>query len=377
VKIFIFTKDFPKKNFIGGAEIQAYLLAKYLTLKNHQIKYLVLKGKKGLAQTEIEGFKLFSLSSQQESDLKAIINFYQINKKEKPDLFFIRDFRYLFIFYLTCRFLKIPVIYNTTHINNCLPYPKKIKFSINILATLISAKAALIHFLNFKTLKKVHVITINRLHAEILKTKYNITATPIYNSMEDNYQKFKVAEKEDIIVWVANLKGRKRPEIFLQLAQELKETNFKFLMIGYLQNNIDLYKKLIEETQNFNPNFKYLGGQAVEKVDEILAKAKIFVNTCLPEGFGNNFIQAWLNECPTITLDFDPDDIIKNNKIGFHSASYEQLAKDTKFLITNENTRAEMGKHAREFALKNHLPKNNVLKYENYFLSIINKKQHD
>jgi len=374
MKVFIFTKDFPRNDLIGGAEIQAYLLAKYLSQKNHKISYLVLKGEKGLAREKVDGFELIYLASQKEKIFKAIANFRKVCRQEKPDLFFIRDFRYLFIFSLACRFLKIPLVYNTTHINNCLPYPKKIRFSLNIPATLISTKAALIHFLNFKTLKNVHVITINRLHAQILKEKYKVPATPIYNSMEDNYQRFKVAQKENLIAWVANLKSRKRPEIFLQLAQELKETNFKFLMIGYLQNSIDFYKKLIKETQNYNPNFEYLGGQTVEKVDEILAKAKIFVNTCLPEGFGNNFIQAWLNECPTITLDFDPDDIIKNNKIGFHSTTYEQLAKDIKFLINNEDIRAEMGKHAREFALKNHLPENNVSKYENYFLSIINKK---
>ncbi|MFA6215552.1 MAG: glycosyltransferase [Patescibacteria group bacterium] len=229
------------------------------------------------------------------------------------------------------------------------------------------------HYLSLRALKSVNVITINQTQAKILGQKYKIPATPIYNSMDDSYPQNKPAIKENIVIWAANLKARKQPELFINLANDLKNTNYKFLMIGYLQNNTKFYQDLINQTQASNPNFKYLGGMPAEEVNKLLAKSKIFVNTCLPEGFGNNFIQAWFNECPTITLDFDPDDIIKNHKIGYHSGSYEQLVKDTRFLIENPSTTEEMSQRARLYALENHLPQKNMVKYEKFFEALIKK----
>ena len=375
MKVAIFTKQFPDKGFIGGAEIQAYLLAKYLTLRNHQISYLAFGDQKNQAEKK-DGFTIKYIAGIKDKSLNFVKSLHQSLKKDRPDIFFIRDFRYLFLSNLVCKNLKIPLVYNTTHINNCQPYPKKIEASPNPVASLASIKAGLMHYLNFVALKKVNLITINKYHARLLKDKYNITATPIYNSMEDNYEKNKLAKKENIVVWVANLKTRKRPELYIQLADQLKHSNYKFIMIGYIQNNLAEYEKMIQQTEKNNPNFKYLGGLPTDQVDQIMAKAKIFVNTCLPEGFGNNFIQAWFNECPTVTLDFDPDDIIKNNGIGCHSRSFEQMVKDVEFLTKNEAERLKMGKKAREYALEYHLPQNNVLKYESFFKNLIAKDNY-
>ena len=128
---------------------------------------------------------------------------------------------------------------------------------------------------------------------------------------------------------------------------------------------------MIEECEKENSNFKYLGGKSPEEVDKILAASEILVNTCQVEGFGNNFIQAWFNKCPTITLSFDPDDIIKNNRIGFHSKTQEQMIKDLQKLMDNERLRITMGEKARRYAFKNHNIVNNVKLYEEKFKEII------
>lgn len=376
MKIFIFTNIFPENNYIGGAEIQALILAKNLSKKGHRVNYLSWYGKEGLPGKKVENFIANYLTTDNKKNLVALKNFNKFCKQEKPDICYIRNFKYLFFLYLICRLNKIPVVYNTTHIENCAPFSEKIKLSINFKTTITSIKAAILHYLNFKTLKKVNLITINKFQAEMLKNKYKINATPIYNSMEDFYEQNKPAQKENAVVWVANIKTRKRPEIFIKLAGELKNYNYKFLMIGFIQNNIEGYKKLISEEENNNPNFKYLGGMAdYRDVDKVLAKSKILIHTCIPEGFGNNFIQAWFNECPCVTLSFDADDIMTTNKIGFHSKTYENLLKDVRFLIENDNIRADMGKRARQFALINHSPENNIIKYENYFMNIIKKIQ--
>ncbi|MDI6591485.1 MAG: glycosyltransferase family 4 protein [Patescibacteria group bacterium] len=361
--------NFSPKEVIGGSEVQCWLIAKYLAKRGHLTAYLALEGLSA-REEEGEGFKVYYLSKRGENKLKAFINFYKLLKKEKPDICYIRIFRYLFFLTKIAQFLKIPVVFNTSHINDCKPSLEKIKFSLNPFEFFKSIKTVIFRRLNFSTLKKVNVITLNQTQVELLKEKYNISATPIYDSMEDKYEKNRRI-KEKQIVWVNNIKPRKRPEIFIDLANCFKGSDHKFLMIGNFQTDDPFYSQLIAKCEKENPNFKYLGGKSVDEVDKILAGSEILVNTCEIEGFGDNLIQAWFNECPAIALSFDPDDIIKRNNIGFHSGSFEKMVGDLRFLMQNSELREEMGKRAREYALKNHEINANITKFIIYFSNIL------
>ena len=61
-----------------------------------------------------------------------------------------------------------------------------------------------------------------------------------------------------------------------------------------------------------------------------------------------------MRETPVITLNCDPDDIIKKYKLGFHSGSFKKLVEDVRYLLENEDVRRDMGKNARKYVLKNH-----------------------
>jgi glycosyltransferase involved in cell wall biosynthesis len=65
-------------------------------------------------------------------------------------------------------------------------------------------------------------------------------------------------------------------------------------------------------TREVNSNFDYLGPVSFEESNSLFAKANIFINTSkAQEGFPNTFIQAWMQGVPTISLDFDPDNLIE------------------------------------------------------------------
>jgi len=155
------------------------------------------------------------------------------------------------------------------------------------------------------------------------------------------------------ILWVANIKPIKHPEIFVEVAKHFEQfRNVTFCMIGANQN-----KKLtiqLEEEINKIKNLEYIGEKALKKVDELFCQAHIFVNTSASEGFPNTFIQAWMRRVPVVSLNVDPDNILKNHGIGFHSGRLEQLFKDTKRLIENEELRETMGKRAQEYAFRHH-----------------------
>ena len=66
------------------------------------------------------------------------------------------------------------------------------------------------------------------------------------------------------------------------------------------------YRKLLEEARSQLPNFEHIEDVQLEKSNELIARASVFVNTSLCyEGFPNTFIQAWMRKVPTVTLNFD------------------------------------------------------------------------
>ena len=96
------------------------------------------------------------------------------------------------------------------------------------------------------------------------------------------------------------------------------------------------------------------------------------VHTCKPEGFSNNFIQAWNQGKPTITLEFDPDGLIEKFGLGFRSGMLDKMCRHIKLLIKEEALRNAMGRRAREIANKYFVPEENIRKYERFFWRVLN-----
>ena len=183
--------------------------------------------------------------------------------------------------------------------------------------------------------------------------------------------KNEIKKKEPIkIVWVANFKRFKRPELFIKLSEEFQvNKKVRFLMIG--RKNIGKWQSELEKKIAKLSNLYYLGERPIEQVNRILCHSHIFVNTSLYEGFANTYIQAWMREIPVVTLNVDPDDLLEKKKIGFHSRSFDQMVKHIRYLIENEDERREMGKRAREYAIENHSIEKIGKKYLEIFKDLI------
>lgn len=161
------------------------------------------------------------------------------------------------------------------------------------------------------------------------------------------------------ILWIANLKGAKQPEKFIQLAAAFAENKeIRFVMIGRPTKD-NHYQQRVENQIKKLPNLEYLGEQAMISVNQILAASHVLVNTSRHEGFSNTFVQAWMRKVPVISMMVNPDGILTGEKIGFCSGSAKQLAKDVKTLFENPLLRDEMGRKAQAYALENHSYENN------------------
>lgn len=81
------------------------------------------------------------------------------------------------------------------------------------------------------------------------------------------------------VLWVANLKPLKRPEIFVRLAQELHTAanGARFIIVGR-GGDTDWHRAILK-TISETPCVEYLGEYTQDQVNELLARTAILVNT--------------------------------------------------------------------------------------------------
>ena len=205
-----------------------------------------------------------------------------------------------------------------------------------------------IMLMKFGIRKADQIIAQTKFQADQLKKNYNRNAIVIPNGHPIPEDRIKSQDKISVL-WIANWKMVKQPEIFIDLVKQLQEMrNVRFIMLGRTDRYDDLVAKARENS------VEVMGEVPHDQVNILLSHAHILVNTSQQEGFSNTFIQAWMRGVPVVSLQVDPDDILKNEKIGFCSGSFDQLVTDTRRIIEDKEMRECMGIRARKYAVKNH-----------------------
>jgi len=156
-----------------------------------------------------------------------------------------------------------------------------------------------------------------------------------------------------MVLWLANLKQWKQPEIFLRLAEACGDLQAEFVFAGRTGSR-DYHRKLVAKAKGL-PNVRYLGELPYAETGAWFARASVFVNTSLPdEGYPNTYVQAWLHETPVVTLHCDPDDVLEKERLGFHARSFDALASKVAALCRDRSLAREMGARARAYAAAVH-----------------------
>lgn len=206
-----------------------------------------------------------------------------------------------------------------------------------------------------------HIVTQTRDQAVLLERNYGRQATAVIAN-------FQPAPDEEVdksgpatVIWIANLKPWKRPELFVRLATELRGLEgVQFVMIGEPASGSGDREWSAELMQSIakTPNLNFLGKRSQREVNQMLAKAHVFVNTSLQEGFPNTFIQAWMRRVPVVSLGVNPDGVLDGARIGFPSVTFEGMVESVRKLLTDQRQYNEMAERARTFAMENHSMRN-------------------
>ena len=245
---------------------------------------------------------------------------------------------------------RIPMVWHISHDMDVTPKMGTKKFPFEL-----AEKKCL----EYGIRRATHIIAQTDKQALLLKNNYGRTANQIirnFHPLPDANESISKGEKTKI-VWIANFKPMKQPELFVRLAKELESIiDAQFIMIGKISNRKQ-YGQLLEDIHSIK-SLNYIGEQPQEKVNQILSESHFLINTSTSEGFSNTFIQAWMREVPVITITVDPDNIIKNNEIGVCAGSYEKLKDTVVDLVRSPKRRVYMGQKGKQYADENHSMKN-------------------
>lgn len=155
------------------------------------------------------------------------------------------------------------------------------------------------------------------------------------------------------VLWIANFKKLKQPELFLDLAESFSDVpNVEFVMIG--RSSSDGWGSGVLARAQSVSNLTYLGELPVEDVESALSTAHIFVNTSEYEGFPNTFIQSWLRKVPTLSLNVDPAGILEREGFGRRTGTLEAMRCSIETYLRDRSLLEAHGEAAQEFALQHY-----------------------
>ena len=354
----------------GGAEYQGYLLSQELR-EQFEIFYISVGNEKEKCIID-NGIRIYTLKSPALLCFKDAFfllksRIFRILNKEKPDLIYQRvAYSVTGIAAKYCQEHGCPLIW---HIANKPDVEmKKLSISKRILVDYFEKK-----YLEFGIKNANCIIGQEDYHNQMLLRNFGKECTVILNKVLPVEKKQIVKTLPLRVLWIANIKPLKQPELFMDLACQFKEDDsVSFIMMG--RSATGNYQAKLEKRMQRLSSLEYKGELPIDEVDDLLRESHVFVNTSLYEGGPpNTFIQAWMREVPTVSLNVDPDDMIKKNKLGFHSGSFEQMVKDVRFLIENKKVRGEMGRNARKYALREYDIEKNIPKYVELFERMVKR----
>ncbi len=364
----------------GGSEVQAWILAKELARRGYNVSYIAqsVQNKQGTIEI-IDRVKIRWIRYFYRFRWANAIDYYKALKNENPDIIIQRHSSLVtgIIGFYTKKYDKKFVW--MCNEDSCPEKWSYLKKQSHLIKDNKTNKIKSIYFLleafindfirNYGMKHAAHPFSQNKYQRDTLKREFGIDSFPMYSghNKPDLLYSPEKRLQEGIVLWVANLGSRKRPELFIDLARKGEKYGFRFVMIGGSDDKsyLDCLFK------NKSENLEWLGKKSFEQTLEWFDKAAFFVNTShkINEGFPNTFIQAWLRGVFVFSLEVDPDDLIRNNKLGYVAGDIDNILQTLVSLSNKTQDFIEMSKRVIQYANKNH----SIQRMTDNFLDIVMK----
>jgi glycosyltransferase involved in cell wall biosynthesis len=340
-----YPKDTP-----GGAEFQAYLITRELARRGHDTHYVAYKARR--AETAVdEGITVHRLNSEvtPPETPETVLN--EIDDID-PEYVYFRNFPDLHIADQLDNRFDGDIIFNISHDRQCMRLrnnwrkmvsPSSIYKWINDPWYLF--KKRLLQSPDYRFAQ-------TKYQQDSLRKNYDLSSSYVGNGHPVPKDTVETRDPP-IVLWLASLKSWKQPLKFVEVAEECRDIDCRFWLVGRPANP-ELADDVIEHIDRL-PNISYKGGCNIEESNRYIEQSSLFVNTSKKEGFPNTFIQSWLRETPVVSLHVDPDGVLNANQIGMCAeGDFDQMTEAIRSFVLDSKWRNKVGERAGEYGRSNH-----------------------
>ncbi len=345
----------------GGAEVQAWLLAKELARRGFDVHYVAqsVRGKAGLVE-RVEGVTLRWLPYREHLRWIRSGQWYRALKTIDPDLviqrmssettgvigLYARLHGKAFSWICTGDLIPRRWLHLKRQVEaNRAKAPGAMK-SLVFLAD--AAVRDLMRQLGMRYL--THAFTQNETQRRGLRSAFGIDSfrLPSGHERPQAPTDAEARRRGAIVLWAGTLGPKKRPELFGDLARRFEGQRIRFVLAG---GHADAaYRERVVAA--LPGNVEWLGRVPFEETLSWFDRAAALVNTSPHghEGFPNTFIQAWLRGVPVLTLGVDPDGLIREHDLGDVAGSVDELAGSLSDLLADPCGYARIAENVSTFA---------------------------
>lgn len=289
----------------AGSEVQLFLLSKKIA-SNKDLSVIVITGDylpKNKKMIKVNDLLLDIRLTINRNFFKSIVRMVILLLelvKLKPDIVIQRSLRdSTGICFLYSIIFRKKFIFCIAHDNDILKKGKKGIVSYLFKFGLINPNC-IVAQTRYQVFNLTKLRKINFNNIRLIKSGYEI----------GNFEEL----KKNYILWVGRDAKWKRAELFVTLARN--KLDIPFMMIMRKIKNPEYWNIIFHSTKSVK-NLHFKEFVPFNRINDYFNRALIFVNTSEKEGFPNTFIQALKSGTPILSLNVDPDNILKKHKLGF------------------------------------------------------------
>jgi len=345
----------------GGAERVISLLANALVASGYSVSFIYLKKKEDFYRLDKRVNKHYlDISNDSNNLIHGLINtrkrVYKLRNKIKQIhsdivISFMTDLNVLSI--LACLGTNVLVIVS----ERTNPYRSKIPFRWKIAARI---------FYRYASKLVLQTERVKEFYKYISASKLEVIPNPLKEIGKIQ------TKKEKVILAVGRLEYPKGYDMLIEAfsCSRAKE-EWKLIIAGEGRERDKLEQLAVE--YNISSGVNLTGWQ--ESIDELYARASVFVLSSRYEGFPNSLAEAMSAGLPCISFDcdFGPAEMIRHdvNGILVEPGNVEKLADEIDLLAADESERNRLGRKATEIKKELNL-ESITLKWENVFFELWN-----
>jgi glycosyltransferase involved in cell wall biosynthesis len=157
----------------------------------------------------------------------------------------------------------------------------------------------------------------------------------------------------DAFLWFGRLVGYKQPMRYIELAMKIPEA--RFIMIPVITSAAPEEVAELRTAADGVPNLELLDPVPHAELAALIESAVAVVNTSVLEGMPNAFLEAWARGIPVLTLQFDPDEVVRREGLGISAqGSWERFVEGALELWEGRSGRDGLARRLRSYVGETH-----------------------